>query len=76
MHGEDLGCQPVTAGTRGDDTQECTASEPNWKASDPIATLIARLESAAAQGGPVSLGGRIAVRVRAISVDFTVGRRP
>ena len=64
MQSEGFGCLPLTAGTRGEDAEECTASERNLNASEAIATLIVRL-TAPAQGGPVSLGGRVAERMLA-----------
>jgi hypothetical protein len=43
---------------------------------DPIADLIARLEAAAAAGGPTSLGGRARVRVRRVAGGYAVERGP
>ena len=57
------------------DAPQHTKITDNREAPDPVRALIARLDAAAASGGPVTLDGREPIRARAIPSGFALERR-
>lgn len=58
-----------------EDRQHYSAELARHQAADPVRDLIARLDAAAASGGPVTLDGRQPIRARAIPGGFALERR-
>jgi hypothetical protein len=76
MSSEGFGGQPATAAHPSEDRQHHSVDTAEYQTFDPICALIARLDAAAASGGPITLDGREPIRVRAIAGGFAIGRRP